>query len=82
MSFHKRRISNKQTLHLFNDGGVSKVIEWYTGKFDSLILENGLSNDINNILKDSDWSMFCQTKAREEIINRIHKELGLIEPKK
>jgi len=82
MSFHKRYIDNNQVISLFQAGGAERVIKWYTGKVDALILESGLASDINKILSDSEWAILGTTKISEEITNRINRELGIEEIKK
>ena len=82
MGFHKRYIDNQQVIRLFNEGGSDRVIKWYTGKVDSLILETGLASDLNKILSDGEWTTFGQAKIAEEVTKRIHQELGIEEIKK
>lgn len=82
MGFHRRYIDNQQVIRLFNEGGAERVISWYTGKVDSLILETGLSSDIHKILNDNEWTVFGQTKIAEEITKRVYHELGIEEIKK
>lgn len=82
MGFNKRYIDNQQVIRLFNEGGAERVIKWYTGNVDALILETGLSSDIDKILSDGEWSVFGQTKIADEITKRIHRELGIEEIKK
>jgi len=79
MGFHKRYIDNKQVIYLFQEGGAEKVINWYSKGVDSLILESGLSSDIHKILNDVEWSSFDKLRVSEEIIKRIHQELGIEE---
>jgi len=78
MGFHKRHIDNSLVISLFNEGGVERVINYYTGKADVLFLESGLSSDIANILNDRNLD---QDKIKEEIVTRIHQELEIDEIK-
>ena len=76
MSFHKRYISNEQVIRLFNDGGVRRIIEWYTRGADAVITETGLASKVSMILEDSEWLTWDPVNLEDTIINLIHKELG------
>ena len=77
MGFHKRYIDNKQVISLYQKGGVSNVIRWYTGKVDALILEAGLASRIQDVLNDADWEMMGIVKRDDYIETLIHQELGI-----
>jgi len=76
MSFHKRYISNEQVIRLFNDGGVSRVIQWYTKGVDALITETGIASKISKILNDSEWLSLDPINREDTIVNIIHQEIG------
>lgn len=76
MSFHKRYISNEQVIRLFNDGGVSRVIQWYTKGVDALITETGIASKISKILNDSEWLSLDPVNREDTIVNIIHQEIG------
>jgi hypothetical protein len=76
MSFHKRYISNEQVIRLFNDGGVSRVIQWYTKGVDALITETGIASKISKILNDSEWLSLDPVNREDSIANIIHQEIG------
>jgi hypothetical protein len=76
MSFHKRYISNEQVIRLFNDGGVSRVIQWYTKGVDALITETGIASKISTILNDSEWLSWDPVNREDTIVNIIHQEIG------
>jgi|694.fasta_scaffold137238_3 hypothetical protein len=76
MSFHKRYISNEQVIRLFNDGGVSRVIQWYTKGVDALITETGIASKISMILNDSEWLSWDPVNLEDSIANIIHQEIG------
>lgn len=82
MSFHKRYVSNEQVIRLYNDGGVPRIIQWYTKGVDALITETGIASDISKLLDDSEWTVLGPTKLEDAIIEKIHKELGIQELKK
>ncbi len=50
MGVHKRHISNKQTLDIYNEQGIEGVKNWYTSGVDILITEEGLSSTISDLL--------------------------------
>jgi len=79
MGFHKRYIDNKQVISLYENGGVTKVVKWYTGKADALILETGLASKIQEVLDDSDWQMMGVVRMEEHIRELILKEMGIEE---
>ena len=76
MSFHKRYINNEQVIRLFNDGGVSRIIQWYTKGVDALITETGIASKISKILDDPDWLILDPLTREDVIINLIHEEIG------
>jgi hypothetical protein len=76
MGFHKRYISNEQVIRLFNDGGVQRIIQWYTRGADAVITETGLASKVSTILEDPEWLTVESVNLDEAIINLIHKELG------
>lgn len=77
MSFHRRHISNEQVIRLFYDGGVRKIIDWYTKGVDALVTEIGLASNISKILDDPEWSTVESEYLYDAILNLIHKELGI-----
>lgn len=81
MGFHKRHITNQQVIDLYKSGGMEKVRKWYTGKVDALILETGLASKIQSILEDPDWGTFGTVRMDNHIIDLIHKEMGIEEPR-
>lgn len=81
MGFHKRYIDNRQVISLYENGGVTKVVKWYTGKADALILETGLASKIQEVLDDSDWQMMGVVRMEEHIRELILKEMGIEEPR-
>ena len=50
MGFHKRYISNEQVIEIYKTSGIEGVKDWYTKGVDALILETGLSSEIDDIL--------------------------------
>ena len=79
MGFHRRHIDNKQVISLFKDGGIEKIIEWYTRGVDALITETGLASQVGSIISDSEWIQMGKVNQDEEIIKIIQKELGIID---
>ena len=77
MGFHRRHIDNKQVISLFKDGGIEKIIEWYTRGVDALITETGLASQVGSILSDDEWSQFGPAKQDEEIVKIIRQHLGV-----
>lgn len=82
MSFHKRYISNEQVIRLYNDGGVHRVVQWYTKGVDALMTEMGLASDVSKILNDTEWTSWDPVKLDDTIIEKINKHLGIEELKK
>ena len=82
MGFHRRHIDNKQVISLFKDGGIEKIIEWYTRGVDALITETGLASQVGSIISDSEWIQVGKVNQDAEIIKIIQKELGIAEIKK
>ena len=82
MGFHKRYISNEQVIHLYNDGGVSRIINWYTRGVDAVMTEMGIASDISKILNDSEWTSWDPVRLEDAIVEKIHKYLGIQELKK
>ena len=73
MGYHRRHISNSQVIELYQEEGVTAIINMYTKGCDTVITEGGVSSDISGILgrfKKPD-------KIEKEIIKRITKELNL-----
>ena len=79
MGFHRRHIDNKQVISLFKDGGIEKIIEWYTRGVDALITETGLASQVGSIISDSEWIQVGKVNQDAEIIKIIQKELGIID---
>jgi hypothetical protein len=50
MGFHKRYISDEQVIEIYKTSGIEGVKDWYTKGVDALILETGLSSEIDDIL--------------------------------
>jgi len=82
MGFHKRYISNEQVIRLYNDGGVNKIVQWYTRGADAIITEMGIASNISKILDDSDWAAWDPVKLDDAIIELIHNHLGIEQLKK
>ena len=82
MGFHRRHIDNKQVISLFKDGGIEKIIEWYTRGVDALITETGLASQVGSIISDSEWIQVGKVNQDAEIIKIIQKELRIIDIKK
>ncbi len=82
MSFNKRYIDNSQVLRLFKDGGLQKVVNWYTKGVDAVITEVGLSSDIYDIIYGADWDCIDGFTREDNMRKRIHEELGIDEDKK
>jgi hypothetical protein len=82
MSFHKRYISNEQVIRLFNDGGVDRIIQWYTQGADTIITESGIACEISDIVNDVEWLSFDQVSLKDNIIKLVHNELRIVELKK
>jgi hypothetical protein len=82
MSFHKRYISNEQVIRLYNDGGVNRIIQWYTRGADAVITETGIASAISTILDDFEWPLLDPLKLEDTIIDLIHKELNIEDLKK
>lgn len=82
MGFHRRHIDNKQVISLFKDGGIEKIIEWYTRGVDALITETGLASQVGSILSDDDWVIMGTQIQEKEIIKLIQKYLGIVDSKK
>ena len=53
MGFHKRYISEEQIIEIYKTSGIEGVKDWYTKGVDALILETGLSSEIDDILSDN-----------------------------
>tara|TARA_B100000780_G_scaffold109788_1_gene76782 strand:+ start:258 stop:506 length:249 start_codon:yes stop_codon:yes gene_type:complete len=82
MGFHRRHIDNKQVISLFKDGGIEKIIEWYTRGVDALITETGLASQVGSIISDSEWIQVGKVNQDAEIIKIIQKELRIVDIKK
>jgi hypothetical protein len=82
MSFHKRYISNEQVIRLYNDGGVNRIVQWYTRGADAVITETGIASTISTILHDTEWLSWDPVTREDTIIKIINKELGIEELKK
>jgi hypothetical protein len=77
MGFHKKYISNELVIYLFNEGGISAVVDRFSKVSDSTITESGLSTEIMNVLNDLDWQLWDPIKLNEFLIFKIHKELNV-----
>ncbi len=53
MGFHKRYMSDEQIIEIYKTSGIEGVKDWYTKGADALILETGLSSEIDDILSDN-----------------------------
>lgn len=82
MGFHKRYISNEQVIRLYDEGGVSRIINWYTKGVDAVMTEMGIASDVSKILNDSDWTSWDPVQLEDAIVEKIHKYLGIQELKK
>jgi hypothetical protein len=69
MGFHKRFITNKQIIDLFESGKITEIIKLYTSGVDVIIADAGLSSKLLDIIYDDK----CD---KESIINVIYKELN------
>jgi len=76
MGFHKRYIDNKQVISLYEDGGISKIREWYTKGVDALITETGLASQVGHVISDDDWTQMGTVRQDEEIFQLIREEYG------
>ena len=76
MGFHKRYIDNQQVLRLYEDGGISKIREWYTKGVDALITETGLASQVGHVISDDDWTQMGTVRQDEEIFKLIREEYG------
>jgi len=76
MGFHKRYIDNQQVLRLYEDGGISKIREWYTKGVDALITETGLASQVGHVISDDDWTQMGTVRQDEEIFQLIREEYG------
>ncbi len=76
MGFHKRHIDNEQVLRLYEDGGISKIREWYTKGVDALITETGLASQVGHVISDDDWTQMGTVRQDEEIFQLIREEYG------
>jgi|TARA_B110000211_G_scaffold169589_1_gene191333 hypothetical protein len=79
MGFHKRRVDNDQVIRLYEDGGVQRIIDWYTKGVDAIMTEAGLATEVSSVLSNNDWIIQAQEK---EIIKLIQKYLGIVDSKK
>jgi len=76
MAFHERYIDNDQVLRLYEDGGISKIREWYTKGVDALITETGLASKVGHVISDDDWTQMGTVRQDEEIFKLIREEYG------
>jgi len=76
MGFHKRYIDNEQVLRLYEDGGISRIRDWYTKGVDALITETGLASQVGHVISDDEWLQFGSVRQDEEIFKLIQKEYG------
>ena len=82
MGFHRRHIDNDQVVSLYEDGGLTRIKEWYTRGVDALITETGLASQVGSILSDDDWIVMGTQIQEKEIIKLIQKHLGIVDSKK
>tara|TARA_R110000796_G_scaffold15853_6_gene50184 strand:+ start:74 stop:322 length:249 start_codon:yes stop_codon:yes gene_type:complete len=82
MGFHKRRVDNEQVISLYKDGGVQKIVDWYTKGVDALITETGLASEVGSVLSDDEWNIMGIQTQHAEIIKLIQKYLGIVDSKK
>tara|TARA_R110002050_G_scaffold65104_1_gene141252 strand:+ start:847 stop:1095 length:249 start_codon:yes stop_codon:yes gene_type:complete len=82
MGFHKRRVDNEQVISLYKDGGVQKIVDWYTKGVDALITETGLASEVGSVLSDDEWIIMGIQTQHTEIIKLIQKYLGIVDSKK
>ena len=82
MGFHKRRVDNEQVISLYKDGGVQKIVDWYTKGVDALITETGLASEVGSVLSDDEWNIMGIQTQHTEIIKLIQKYLGIVDSKK
>ena len=82
MGFHKRRVDNDQVIRLYEDGGVQRIIDWYTMGADAIITEAGLATEVGSVLSDNEWNIMGIQTQHAEIIKLIQKHLGIIDTKK
>jgi hypothetical protein len=82
MGFHKRRVDNDQVIRLYEDGGVQRIIDWYTKGVDAIMTEAGLATGVSSVLSNDDWAMLGIQAQEKEIIKLIQKHLGIVNSKK
>ena len=82
MGFHKRRVDNNQVIRLYEDGGVQRIIDWYTKGVDAIMTEAGLATEVSSVLSNNDWIIMGILTQEKEIIKLIQKHLGIIDTKK
>jgi|TARA_R110000787_G_scaffold54678_1_gene126961 hypothetical protein len=82
MGFHKRRVDNDQVIRLYEDGGVQRIIDWYTKGVDAIMTEAGLATEVSSVLSNNDWIIMGILTQEKEIIKLIQKHLGIIDTKK
>tara|TARA_R110001632_G_scaffold81795_1_gene181903 strand:- start:618 stop:866 length:249 start_codon:yes stop_codon:yes gene_type:complete len=82
MGFHKRRVDNDQVIRLYEDGGVQRIIDWYTKGVDAIMTEAGLATEVGSVLSNNDWIIMGILTQEKEIIKLIQKHLGIIDTKK
>ena len=82
MGFHRRHIDNDQVVRLYEDGGLTRIKEWYTRGVDSLVTETGLASQVGSILFDDNWTVLGTAIQEKEIIKLIQKYLGIVDSKK
>jgi len=77
MGFHKRYIGNEVVHRLFETGGASSVIDWYTRGVDALITEMGLSATIASVVNDNEWRLMGRIKMEDHIAKLIQNDIGV-----
>jgi len=82
MGFHKRRVDNDQVIRLYEDGGVQRIIDWYTKGVDAIMTEAGLATEVSSVLSNNDWIIMGILTQEKEIIKLIQKYLGIVDSKK
>ena len=82
MGFHKRRVDNDQVIRLYEDGGVQRIIDWYTKGVDAIMTEAGLATEVSSVLSNNDWIIMGILTQEKEIIKLIQKHLGIVDSKK
>jgi len=82
MGFHRRYINNEQVVRLSEDGGFTKIKDWYTRGVDAIITETGLASEVGSVLSDSEWTDLGPVKQEEKIAKLIQQHLGIVNSQK